>query len=134
MLQDAQRGALIGLGIVLPIRKAGKVYSAARSHATKLQIAAGAVALKGAVGSAVRSQPWYFVPRDLALLIGYGAYKSRGGSIRPQSSQQVRRSGGPSAQKTRRAQGLLSRGRTKSGRERPWCVVHQAHHWFQFTR
>lgn len=63
--------------------------------------------------------------------------KSRVGSIT--SSQRYgtftpSTKGGPSAQKTRRAQGIKSRGRTKSGRERPWCRVHQAHHWCQFTR
>ncbi len=42
----------------------------------------------------------------------------------------------PSAQKTRRAQGLVSRGSAKRGRERrkPWCRVHRRRHWCRFTR
>ncbi len=61
---------------------------------------------------------------------------SRGGQFRPTSSQQVRRTGGPSAQKTRRAQGIKSRGRAKPGRERlkPWCRVHKRRHWCRYTR
>ncbi len=68
---------------------------------------------------------------------------SRGGSFRPSSSQQVRRSGGPSAQ------GASGFGRSPSARKRtirrakasrrgvssaPWCFRHKRRHWCRFTR
>ncbi len=66
---------------------------------------------------------------------------SRGGQFRPSSSQQVRRTGGPSAQK---ASGF---GRSPSARRRPirrakvsrrgstpWCKIHKRRHWCRYTR
>ncbi len=146
-LGDLKAGAAVAAGIALPIRKAGKLYRAAKPHATKLQIAAGAVAAKGVVGSAVRSQPWYFVPRDVLFTTYVTRYHpellSRGGSTRPKSSQQVRRTGGPSAQ------GASGFGRSPSARKRtirrakayparvrsaPWCFMHKRRHWCRYTR
>ena len=81
------------------------------------------------------------VGRDIAvggsLATGYYLYrKSRGGRFRQRSSQHVRRTGGPSAQKTRRAQALLRRGSAKRGRVRrkPWCWKHKRRHWCRYTR
>jgi hypothetical protein len=69
--------------------------------------------------------------------------KSRGGSTRPKSSQQVRRTGGPSAQ------GASGFGRSPSARKRtirrakasrrgvssaPWCFTHKRRHWCRYTR
>ena len=44
--------------------------------------------------------------------------------------------GGPSAQKTRRAQGILRRGSAQRGRvrQKPWCRVHKRRHWCRYTR
>lgn len=144
-LEDFQTAVAITAGIVLPIRKAGKLYRAAKPHATKLQIAAGAVAGKGVVSSAVRSQPWYFVPRDVLFTTYVTRYHpellSRAGTspglpsmggVHPASIQLAQ----PSAQKTRRAQGLLRRGSAKRGRvrQKPWCRVHKRRHWCRYTR
>jgi hypothetical protein len=154
-LQDVKSATFVAAGIALPIRKAGKVYTAVRPHATKFQIAVGAVALKGAVSSAVRSQPFYWVPGQVGYLVYLAStVQSRGGTssglpsesgvhpasvrlARPSASERSRKA----AQKTRRAQGLVSRGspsssKRRGGRERltPWCKVHKRRHWCRFTR
>ncbi len=99
---------------------------------------------------------WYAVPSTRALPVpemGWGPTSVPVGSTRLVHIQNIERSrpgsamssqrhgtftpstrGVASAQKTRRAQGIKSRGRAKPGRERPWCRVHQRHHWCQFTR
>ena len=54
------------------------------------------------------------------------------GGVHPASIQLAQ----PSAQKPRRAQGLLRRGSAKRGRvrQKPWCIVHKRRHWCRYTR
>ncbi len=128
-------GAQFGMGVglaALPGIDAGILWYLRKKkagHLVQAGIAAGS-------GPAFVYNMWRYGPGVISWLLDQKK-KSRGGST--MSSQRYgtftpSTRGGPSAQKTRRAQGIKSRGRTKFGRERPWCRVHQRHHWCQFTR
>ncbi len=116
-----------GVGPIIKIRSGYKLYKAGKAG-YRSRFAFGIVE----------------AGKDVAL-VDY--YMSRGGTssglpsgsgVHPASIQLAR----PSAQKTRRAQGIKSRGSSSSrtsrrgGRERlkPWCKIHKRRHWCRYTR
>ena len=110
-----------GIGPIIKIRSGYKLYKAGKAG-YRSRFAFGTVEAGKDVALV-----HHFMSRD-----GTTVSSSQQQGVHPASIQLAH----PSAQKTRRAQGLSSRGRAKPGRERlkPWCKIHKRRHWCQYTR